>query len=88
MTATIEIPDSLYRKVEAKAKARGLKITEVTAELYERWVAEDRDCVEPDDGQAWLDAWVAMGSEACQDLPAGPTGRELIQQDRQRLEAR
>lgn len=88
MTTTVEIPDHLYQKVEAKTKALGRKITDVTAELYERWVAEDTDLADASGAEAWLDAWVTMGSEACKDLPAGPTARELIQQDRQRLEAR
>ena len=88
MTATLEIPDKLYQRVEAKTQALGRKITDVTAELYERWVAEDASPPDADGAQEWLDAWVAMGGEACKNLPPGPTARELIQQDRQRLESR
>jgi hypothetical protein len=88
MKATIEVPDELYRQVVAKTAVQGRALHEVTVELYQRWVAEDLGGTDAKGSLEWLDAWVAMGAEACKDLPAGPTGRELIQQDRQRLEAR
>ena len=38
-------------------------------------------------GSQWLHDWVAMGTAVCKDVPDGPTARELLQQDRNRLEA-
>ena len=40
MKATIEVPDDLYRRVEAKTARQGRAIRDVTVELYQRWVDE------------------------------------------------
>jgi hypothetical protein len=40
MKATIEIPDELYRKLEAKSASQGRPIQEVAIELLDEWVRE------------------------------------------------
>lgn len=40
MKATIEIPDDLYRKLEAKSASEGRPIQEVAIELFGEWVQE------------------------------------------------
>ena len=41
MTATIEIPDDLYRKVEEKTARTGERLKEVAVSLFDRWVKEE-----------------------------------------------
>jgi len=41
MKATIEIPDELYRRVEAKSALERRAVREVTVELYQRYVEQD-----------------------------------------------
>ncbi len=40
MRATIEIPDELYRLVEAKSALEGRAVREVTVELYQHYVGK------------------------------------------------
>lgn len=42
MKATIEIPEDLYRKVEAKSALEGRAVGEVTEALYRLYVEEER----------------------------------------------
>ena len=85
MKATIDIPDDLYRKVKAKSALEGRPIRAVTVELYRRWLEEDT----PGSGQAsaqWLEEWLRLADEASKNAPPGPTAREILEQDRHRLE--
>ena len=40
MKATIDIPDELYRRVEAKSALEGRPVRSVAIELFERWLEE------------------------------------------------
>ena len=87
MKATIDIPDDLYRQVKAKSALEGRPIRAVTAELYQRWLEEDT----PASGQPsaqWLEEWVRLADEASKTAPPGPTAREILEQDRDRLDRR
>lgn len=87
MKATIDIPDDLYRKVKAKSALEGRPIRAVTVELYRRWLQENTPAL----GQAsaqWLEEWLRLADEASKDAPPGPTAREILEQDRNRLERR
>jgi hypothetical protein len=42
MKATIDIPDELYRKLEAKSAAEGRPIRDVAIELFGAWVSESQ----------------------------------------------
>lgn len=86
MKATIELPDELYRRVKAKSALLGRPVREVTADLYRRWLSEDvggRPAVSPQD---WLDDWLALADEALKDASGGRTAREILADDRNRLE--
>ena len=87
MKATIEIPDELYRKVKAKSALQGRPIRAVTVELFERWLDDDAATATLNPAQA-LDDWFRLADDVMQDTPPGPTARELLKQDRNRLERR
>ncbi len=40
MKATLEIPDALYRRVEARSAIEGRPIASVAADLFEKWLGE------------------------------------------------
>lgn len=86
MKATIEIPDELYRKVKARSAIEGRRIRDVTVELYRRWLGEAQaDSSAGQSGQEWLAELlkhrIAAGTP-------GPTAREILEEDRNRLEPR
>ena len=90
MKATIEIPDDLYRQVTAKSAQQGRPLQAVTVELLRRWLADD-DTDAPDRvaGRTRLESlqrWFQLADEYFKDAPPGPTAREILEQDRNRLE--
>jgi len=88
MKATIEVPDDLYRRVKAKAALQGRAIREVTAELYQTWLAETPAVSTTPSPEQWLEEWFSLADVAMRDAPPGPTARELLEEDRNRLERR
>ena len=86
MKATIDIPETLYRKVKAKSALLGHSVREVTIDLYQQWIGEAAQTPEMASPEAWLEAWLADADTAAARSPAGPTARELLEQDRDRLE--
>jgi hypothetical protein len=87
MKATIEIPDELYRQVKAKSALDGRTVREVTIELYQAWI-EEKPAFEPISAEQWLEEMFKWADEAMADLPEGPTAREILEEDRNRLERR
>jgi hypothetical protein len=87
MKATIDIPDDLYRRVKAKSALEGRPIRAVTVELYRRWLEEDTPALREASAQ-WLDEWLRLADEASEDAPPGPPAREVLEQDRNRLDRR
>ncbi|MCX7890921.1 MAG: hypothetical protein N2544_00960 [Burkholderiales bacterium] len=88
MKATIEIPDELYRKVEAKSALLGKPVREVTVELFERWLAEERAPGGREAPEAWLAALLARADEAIGSAQPGPPAREELEAGRNRLDRR
>lgn len=88
MKATIDVPDELYRRVKAKSALQGRAIREVTVELYQRWLAEEPVKPATPTPEQWLEEWFKLADEVMRDAPPGPTARELLAQDRNRLERR
>jgi len=90
MTTVIDIPDDLYQKVTARVASLGRRVPEVTVELYERWLGDEKVVVGPAAGQSagvqWLEDWFRTADEAISHAPAGLSARELLMQDRNRLE--
>jgi hypothetical protein len=87
MKATIEIPDELYRRVKAKSALDGRTIREVTIELYRAWIDQE-PASEQVSAEQWLEEMFQWADEVMVDLPQGPTAREILEEDRNRLERR
>jgi len=88
MKATIEVPDDLYRRVKAKSALQGRTIREVTMELYQTWLLDAPATPAALSPAAWLEDWLKLADEYMQDAPPGPSARELLEEDRNRLERR
>ncbi len=88
MKATIEIPDDLYRRVKAKSALQGRTIREVTAELYQTWLADTPATPAAPSPEQWLEEWLKLGEETLRNAPPGPTATEILAADRNRLEPR
>ena len=86
MKATIDLPDDLYRRVKAKSALEGRAVREVTIELYQRWLGEEGGVERSP--REWLENWIRLGDELLRDAPAAPTAREILEEDRDRLEPR
>ena len=85
---TIEIPDDLYRKVEAKTSALGRRVRDVTVELYEHWLADANvnQIHHPLSNEAhWLEDWFNAADKVMAGVPGKLTSREILQKDRNRL---
>jgi transposase len=85
---TIKIPDDLDRLVKAKSSLEGRTIREVTEELYRRWLAEGPTpaAAPAQPSGQWLRDWIALADETMRSAPPDPTARDLLEQDRKRLE--
>lgn len=88
MKATIEIPDDLYRRVKAKSALQGRTVREVTMELYQTWLVDAPVTTAAPSPEQWLEEWLKLADEYMQDAPPGPSARELLEEDRNRLERR
>jgi len=89
MKTTIDIPDDLYRKVKAKSAIQGRRVRDVTVELFQHWIEEKPGRkAKPGSAMAWLDDWIKLGEEAGRNAPPSPSAREILEQDRARLDRR
>jgi hypothetical protein len=89
MKATIEVPDELYRRVKSQSALLGRSVREVTVELYQRWLGDQPALGNPTATGSWTDRWVSLGAAVSGDVGQdGPTARELLAQDRGRLDDR
>jgi|tagenome__1003787_1003787.scaffolds.fasta_scaffold18514922_2 hypothetical protein len=96
MKATIDVPDALYRRVKARAAMDGRAIREVTIELYEAWLGDQKTAATaasvelkttatrpPMTGSAWLARWQALGEEtAHRAIDPRPTSEILLSERR------
>lgn len=88
MKTTIEIPEDLYRRVKAKSALEGKAVREVTVELYRRWLGETEPVATTETPEDWVRSWLALADEYMKDAPPGPSAREVLEEDRRRLEHR
>jgi len=104
MTATIDVPDELYRKVRAKSAREGRSVHAVAVELFQRWLSEggasdglpvhgqseeNGSLQSPKrSAQEWLVESFRLADEAAKNSTSGPSAREILEQDRNRLERR
>ena len=87
MKATIDVPDDLYRRVKAKTALEGRAVREVTIELFRNWLQEPEKRAKKQSGnsESWVDALLKHAVPAA---APGPTAREILEQDRGRLDPR
>ncbi len=85
MKVTIDIPDDLYRRVKAKTTSKGRGVRDVTIELFRNWVQEPGSTTHAagESPVSWVDQ--LLGHAVPADRP-GPTAREILGKDRNRLE--
>lgn len=74
----------------ARVAALGRRVPEVTVELYERWLIDESSDRVPvarqPMGEQWLEDWFRTADEVISRAATGPSARELLLQDRNRLE--
>jgi hypothetical protein len=90
MKTTIELPDQLMAEVKQLAEREQRKVGELMAELV-RAGMESRarpatPAEEPVKAEQWMLDWLALADELMEGTPEGPTARELLEEDRNRLE--
>ena len=83
MRASLDIPDEIYRRIEAKSAQEGRALQDVTIELYERWIGASSPSVDRPEATAWIDEFLSHTIPA--DLP-GPTAREILDEERNRFD--
>lgn len=87
---TIEIPDDLYWKVWTKSALQRRRISAVAADLLQQW-ADEEEPVTPERAVALarletLEKVFRQADELMREAPPGPTIREILEQDRSRLD--
>ena len=94
MKTTMDIPDSVYRRLKAQSAVRGLAVREVLLQLIEQWLGQDESAgsaPSPDDvitnqqKAARLRAFLDETADIVANSP-GPSLEQLLQQGRNRLE--
>ena len=85
MKATIDIPDDLYRRVKAKTALKGRAVRDVTIELFRNWVQEAGNTTHAagESPVSWVDQLL---EHAVPTDRHGSTAREILEEDRNRLE--
>ena len=73
MKTTIEIPETLYRRVKSKSALDGQPIRAVTQRLYELWLDGQVDLGESagtarEEKSAWADNWVRETAELAEQI--------------------
>ena len=91
MKATIDVPDTLYRRVKARAAIEGRSVRDVSVELFEGWLATAQtgasgldDAERPTAAAAWLRRWDALGARIDESAVDGRSTREILVTDRHR----
>ena len=89
MTATIDIPDDLYRKLSARSAEQGRPVDAVAVDLLRQGLDEGVEAPTESVSQAddaWPQNWFRLADEIFKHAPPGPSTREILEQDRGRLD--
>lgn len=99
MKTTIELPDQLLQEVKNLAEREQRKLDELVAELVRAGInnrsqtsnlAQGKDKLSSAQQRAaaeqWLADWFKLADELMKDTSPGPTAREILEEDRNRLE--
>jgi hypothetical protein len=81
----------LYRQVKAKSALEGRAIREVTIDLYQTWLEQktppqQTPVVDDRSPEQMMEDLFKLADELMAGAPPGPTTRELLEEDRNRLE--
>lgn len=82
---TIELPSELYRQVKAKSALEGLHVREVTIALYQQWLMQPQSKNVKKNNSHWLDELMSL---IITEPRNGTTAREIIEEDRSRLDGK
>ena len=91
MKTTIDLPDDLMIEVKVVAARERRKLGELVTELVRTGLAQrlaqpPEDAEERRAAEQWLDDWFKLADAVMQDASPGPTARDLLEEDRNRLE--
>jgi hypothetical protein len=95
MKTTVNLPDDLMTEVKILAAREQRKLGELMAELVHAGIesrtrAPDQPADAPPDVEAWLAGWFKLADElmqeSAQENADGPTARDLLDEDRSRLD--
>jgi hypothetical protein len=76
------------RWLDEEARAEQRKAETTTPEASNGAVLTRRQLAKQNPVPAWLDSWFRAADEAFKDAPPGPTAREILEEDRSRLDRR
>lgn len=92
MKTTVDLPDQLMTEVKTLATRERRKLRDLLAELIQAGLesrasppAED-ETKRRAETQQWLENWFRLGDELSTAAPAGPSARQLLEEDRSRLD--
>ncbi len=93
MKTTIDLPDELMIEVKVLAARERRKLGELVTELVRTGIEHRQKQPLSDEAQRraaeqWLEDWLKLADEVMKDAPPGPTAREILEEDRNRLERR
>jgi hypothetical protein len=87
---TIEIPDDLYWKVFTKSVLHRRRPSVAAAEVLQRWVEEEEPVTAEQAADLArleeMERVYRLANEIMKDVPPGPSAREMLEQDRSRLD--
>lgn len=89
MKTTVELPDQLMTEVKVLAARERRKLGELMADLVraglEAHAGPAGQAGQSPSAERWLAEWFKLADEVMRDAPDGPTGRELLDEERNRL---
>ena len=92
MKTTIELPNQLLDEVKTVAAREKRQIDEVVVELVREGLNHRPKSIKSiedhSDAEQWLRNWFALADEVMVNAPEGPTARELLEDERSRLDRR
>jgi len=92
MRTTIGLPDQLMTEVKVLAAREGCKLGQLMAERVRAGLEQHTGAAgqagQPPSAERWLAEWLKMAEEVMREAPDEPTGRELLEEERSRLEPR
>jgi hypothetical protein len=89
MKTMIELPDKLMDEVKTLANREHREVGEVVAELVRAGLDNRTQPLSEEDqvsAEQWILDWLALADQLMMDAPSGPSARDLLEEERNRLE--